>query len=92
MMEIKFVRSRDSSIDVGLRAGWPDFHSRKGQENFLNSTATIPARGPTQPPIQLLRGSLSLRVKRPGRKSDHSPPSRAEVKNGGAINPLPHKS
>jgi hypothetical protein len=26
-------------------------------------------------------GALSLRVKRPGREADHSPPSSAEVKN-----------
>jgi hypothetical protein len=29
-------------------------------------------------------------VKRPEREADHSPPSSAEVKNGGAIPPLPH--
>jgi hypothetical protein len=29
-------------------------------------------------------------VKRPGREADHSPPSSAEVKNGGALPPLPH--
>jgi hypothetical protein len=36
--------------------------------------------GPTQPPIQWVPGSLSLRVKRSGREADHSPPSSAEVK------------
>jgi hypothetical protein len=30
-------------------------------------------------------GSLVLGVKRLGREADHSPPSNAEVKNGGAI-------
>jgi hypothetical protein len=34
-------------------------------------------------------GGLSLGVKRPGHETDHSPPSSAEVKNGGAIPPLP---
>jgi hypothetical protein len=29
-------------------------------------------------------------VKRPGREADHSPPSGAEVKNGGAMHPLTH--
>jgi hypothetical protein len=38
------------------------------------------ALGPTQPPIQWVPGALSLRVKRLGRKADHSPPSSAEVK------------
>jgi len=37
--------------------------------------------GATQPPIQCAPGALSLRVKRPGREADHSPPFRAEVKN-----------
>jgi hypothetical protein len=32
------------------------------------------------PPIQWVSGALSLGVKRPGRKADHSPPSSAEVK------------
>jgi hypothetical protein len=29
-------------------------------------------------------------VKRPGREADYTPPSSAEVKNGGAVPPLPH--
>jgi hypothetical protein len=37
--------------------------------------------GPTQPPIQLVTGALSLGVKRPAREADHLPPSSAEVKN-----------
>jgi hypothetical protein len=37
--------------------------------------------GPTQPPIQWIPGALFLVVKWPGREADHSPPSRAEVKN-----------
>jgi hypothetical protein len=31
-------------------------------------------------------------VKQQGRKADHSPPSRVEVKNGGTIPTLPHKT
>jgi hypothetical protein len=34
----------------------------------------------TQPPIQWVPGALSLGIKRPGRETDHSPPSSAEVK------------
>jgi hypothetical protein len=37
--------------------------------------------GPTQPPIQWVRGTLSLGVKQPGREADHSPQSSAEAKN-----------
>jgi hypothetical protein len=33
-------------------------------------------------------GALLPGIKRPGLEADHSPPSTAEVKNGGAIPPL----
>jgi hypothetical protein len=33
---------------------------------------------------------VSLGTKKPGRKTDHSPPFSAEVKNGGAIPPFPY--
>jgi hypothetical protein len=48
---------------------------------FILQTASRPALGPTQPPIQCVPGALSLEVKRPGREAYHSPPSRSEVKN-----------
>jgi hypothetical protein len=35
---------------------------------------------------------ISQGVKRPGREADHSPPTSAEIKNGGAIPLLPHVS
>jgi hypothetical protein len=38
------------------------------------------ALGPTQLPIQWIPGALYLRIKRPWREADHSPPSSAEVK------------
>jgi hypothetical protein len=47
---------------------------------FHVTTASRPALGPTQLPIQWVPGALSLGVKRPGRETDHSPPSIAEVK------------
>jgi hypothetical protein len=52
---------------------------------FLFTTASKTALGPTQPPILWVRGALSLRVKRPGRKADRSPPSSAEVKESVAL-------
>jgi hypothetical protein len=48
--------------------------------------------GPNQPPVQWVPGVPSQGVKRQGREADHSHPSSAEVKNGGAIHPLPHMS
>jgi hypothetical protein len=43
----------------------------------------------TQLRIQRTQDALSLGEKRQEREADHSPPSTAEVKNGGAIPPLP---
>jgi hypothetical protein len=57
---------------------------------FLFYTASRPALGTTLPPIQWVSGLLSLGVKRLGREVDRSSPSSVEVKNGGAIPPLPH--
>jgi hypothetical protein len=48
------------------------------KSTIINSNVT--ALGPTQPRIQWVPGALSLGVKRPGRKADHSSPSIAEVK------------
>jgi len=42
---------------------------------------SITALDPTQPPVQWVPGALFLRVKRPERGADHSPPSSAEFKN-----------
>jgi hypothetical protein len=63
------------------------FESRLGI--FLFTTASSPALGPTQPLIQWVSGVLSLAVKRPGRESDHSPPSSAEVKNSWSYTSVP---
>jgi hypothetical protein len=40
--------------------------------------------------MQLVPGALSPGVERHGCEGDHSPPSSAEVKKGGALPPLPH--
>jgi hypothetical protein len=47
---------------------------------FLFTTASRPALGTIQPPIQWVPGALSLVVKRLEREANHLPPSNAEVK------------
>jgi hypothetical protein len=49
-----------------------------------SSTASRPDLRPVQPPIQWVPAAISSGVTRPGRE--------AEVKNGGAMPPLPHMS
>jgi hypothetical protein len=57
---------------------------------FIFSLASM---GSTQPPpIHWLPGAVSPEVKWLGCKTGHSPPSSADIKNGGAIPPLPHTS
>jgi hypothetical protein len=70
--------SQVSSVGIvtRLQAGQPVFNSGRGQEIE-----------PAQPPSQQV---LSLGVKSLGREADHPPPSKADVKNGGAIPPLHH--
>jgi hypothetical protein len=59
---------------------------------FLYTTASRPALGPNQPPIQWVPVAASPGVKWPQREAGYSPPSSAEVKNGGAIPSPPSKS
>jgi hypothetical protein len=57
----------------------------------LLSTATRQTLGPTKSPIQQAPVALSPGggLKQQGREAKHSPPSSVEVKNSGAITPLP---
>jgi hypothetical protein len=66
---------------MGWTIGVLGFDSRRGLGIFLFTTVSRTVLGPTQPPIQWVPGAPSLGVKRPGREVEHSPPSRAEVKN-----------
>jgi len=79
-VNIKSWRSSVSIVTISL-AGRPEFNAGSGRNIFLFVTASILALGPFQPPIQWVPGALSPRFKRPGREADHSPPSRAKVKN-----------
>jgi hypothetical protein len=53
-----WVGSSSFSIVTRLRAGQPGFDSRQGQRIFLLVTASRPALGRAQPPIQWLPGAL----------------------------------
>jgi len=67
------------TLPAAGRAQW--YSTGQGLEIFLFTTVSRPVLEPTQFPIQWLPGALSLGVKRPEQKVDHSPPSSAEVKN-----------
>jgi hypothetical protein len=85
--------SQDSSVSIviGPWARWPGFKSWQGQDfSLMRNVQSV--LGPTQPPIQWVPVALSLGLKRQGREADHTRVSSAEVKNGGAIHPLPHLS
>jgi hypothetical protein len=62
--------------------GWG---SNSGKDKIFLFTASIPALGTTQPPIQWVPATIPLGVKQPELDSKHSPPSSPEVKNGGFI-------
>jgi hypothetical protein len=79
------IMSRDSAVGIAPGYGLEDGGGRSSSpgmfKNFLFSTSSRPALGPTQPPIQWVMGALSPGVKRPGREADHSPPTSSEIKN-----------
>jgi hypothetical protein len=60
-------------------------NSQQGPEMFVYSTASTPSLGP----VKWVLGTLSPGVKQPAPEADRSPPSSAEVKNGGATTQLP---
>jgi hypothetical protein len=51
----------------------------RNQRFFPHYTISRPSQGPTHPPVEWVPGVTSPRVKRPGRKADHSPSTSAEV-------------
>jgi hypothetical protein len=86
------MRSRDSSVVIVTGYGLHSRGSNPEKGKIFFSTRSIPVLRPTQSPIQLILGAISSGLKRPGREAHKSPPPSAEVKNDGAITPLPHKS
>jgi hypothetical protein len=89
----QLVPSRNSSVGIAirLRARLPiRFRFGIGVRNFSLSITSRRALGPTHPRIQLVPQLVSPGVERQRRDADHSPPSSAEVKNGGLILSYPH--
>ena len=68
------------STVTSLLAGQSGVRIPAGATGLSFSKMSKPALGPTLPPIQFYRGSLS-EVKRSGRDVDRSAPSSVEVKN-----------
>jgi hypothetical protein len=87
--------NQDSSVGIAIRlqAGWPrsrDSTPERGYE-ILFHIVQIGSEAPP-PALQWVPGVVFSGVMLQGREADHRPPSIAEVRNGGAIPPLPHTS
>jgi hypothetical protein len=72
-------------LSIGWMAG-VRFPAGARDISILHSLHTGSGAHPAYP---LRTGALSPGIKRPGLKADHSPPSGAQVKNDGAIHPIP---
>jgi hypothetical protein len=80
-LETAQLRKIAQRYSAGLRLDDRGFESQQGLGNVIFTTASKPALGPTQSPIQWVPGALSLGVRRPERLADHSAPSSAEMMN-----------
>jgi hypothetical protein len=78
-----------TKLHRGLFTGVAQSAMGYGLAGFLSAVASRPALGPTQHLIQWLPGALPEGFMQLSRNAYQSPPSGAEVKNGGAIPPLP---
>jgi hypothetical protein len=87
------IDGRNVSVGVTLAYGLDDRGSRvrfsAGAGNFSLHHRVQNVSGATQHPLQWVQGALSLGIKRPERKADHSPPSSAEVKNAWSYTSTP---
>jgi hypothetical protein len=80
-----FIFSRNSIVSIATGYWLDGPGSIPGSARFFSSPERLDRLGPTQPRIRWVPGALSPGVKRQGRDADHSPPSTAKVKTGGAI-------
>jgi hypothetical protein len=60
----------------------------EGGKGFFTASRRGSGAHSTSYPIR--SEAFPLRTKQPGREADSSPPSSAEIKNGGAVPPLSH--
>jgi hypothetical protein len=85
--------SRGSSVNIVTEVGLDDRCSIPGRDReFLFARESRPPLGEKQLHIQLVQGVLPSGVKRPGRETDHSPPSSARLRKRGATLTLLHTS
>jgi hypothetical protein len=77
--------TKQNTVTIKSTAFLDPWNSISGERNFIYSTAFRLPLGLNQPHIQLVPWSLSVAVKRQVCEADNSPPTSAEVKNGGAI-------
>jgi hypothetical protein len=91
LMFVSFSFELDNSVCVANDYGLNSWVSipRRGKRFNLYSTASRPDLGTTQPPIQWVPWTLSLRVELMKREADHSPPSSDVINKAGAVIPLP---
>jgi len=66
--------------ETGWKTGAP-YSTGLWNDSILFVTASRPAMGPIQPPIEPVPGAISTEIKRPRLEADLPPPSSAEVKN-----------
>jgi hypothetical protein len=80
--------SRDSSVGIKTATNWIAGVDYRQEYFFLHIVQTAFGAHPASY-ITCSGGSVSG-IKRPRRETDYSSPSSVEVKNGGAIPPLPN--
>jgi hypothetical protein len=88
---IIIIKIQDSSVGITMGYELDIWISIPGRSKRFFSTPQLPrpALGPIKPHNKWVSGAISPGVRWPGREDDHSSPSSAEVKNGGAIPTLP---